>query len=281
MKTWYKYFLNYKDERTFLPKDSSFEEHMQWLKVGDAVKGYGSKKDFFKVYFFEAHPRHGYYHDYLKKNIDKGSEVLSIGSGQCVNELLLKEEGFNITCSDLDQFYKKETEKIFPDIRFIKFDITKSSSEHKFDCVISLSMFYLFDEAELLKVFTNVANSLKAGGSFIFDPGGAEDNFLTRIIDDFICVFESHLIKVAQKVIRRKHCVVTKKHQGYRTTNNEIIAIARKAGFQLKDIKCVDYISELRFRTRLFGKLPESAARLFGRPAPYVRIFHFKKTEER
>lgn len=276
MKKWHKYFLSYENEKKFLPRDETFDDHKASMHWNDSDKGYGSKEEFFKIYFYGAHPRHRFYHDYLTRKLKKEDEVLSVGSGRCVNELLLMEEGFNITCSDLDRVCQKPAENIFPHMKFFKYDAARGSCEHKFDCVISLSVFYLFDKDELLRVFAHIADSLKAGGTFIFDPGGAENNLLTKMIDDFICPSEPNLVRIARKVIKGKKSFVTKKHQGYRTTNGEIITIAGKAGFQLRDMECGDYMTELR-RSIFFQKLPDSIVGLLGRTAPYVRMFNFKK----
>jgi SAM-dependent methyltransferase len=276
MKTWYKYSLNYDNGKKFLPKDETFDDHKKSMQGYDSSKGYCSKEQFFKVYFYDGHSRHRDYHDYLKKNLKKGDEILSIGSGRCVNELLLTEEGFNITCSDLEQPCQRETMWLFPHLKFVKYDVTKAPSDHKFDSIVSLSMFYLFDEKQLFEVFKNIADGLKHGGIFVFDPGGAEDNLLTKLIDDVLCPFEAYLRVISHKVLKRENCIVTKKHQGYRAANDEIVSMANKAGFRLCDIKTDDYVTELR-RIRFFELLPEKFVGLFGRSAPYVRIFNFKK----
>ena len=276
MRAWYKYLLNEKDDGKLSPKDSSFEDHKRSMGGYDPGKGYGSKEDFFETYIYKSCPRHRFYHDYLKQNLKKREGILSIGSGRCANELLLAEEGFDITCSDLEQPCGEETRKIFANLKFIKFDIAKSPLQEKFDCIISLSVFYLFNEEELLDVFTNAANSLKPEGTFIFDPGGAEDNFSTRLIDDFMCRLEAHLRTVFRRITGRGRLFVTKKHQGYRTTDDEIVSIAARAGFRLRDRKTYDHVTELH-RIRLFELLPDKIVGLFGKQVPYVRIFNFEK----
>jgi len=277
MKIWYKHFMNYEDKKKFLPKDATFDDHKKSMDGYDSSKGYGSKEDYFRVHFYNEHPRLRRYHAYLKVHLKKDDEILSVGSGRCVNELLLAEEGFNIMCSDLEQPCKEETMRLFPCVQFMKYDVTKGPTARKFNCIFSLSMFYLFDEKQLLNVFENIANSLEPGGNFIFDPGGAKNNIITRLIDDFICPVETWLIKILQKVIKKKDCVVTKKHQGYRATNKEIISIANRAGFSLCDIKTDDYFTEFGMRSILFSRLPKGLVGLLGRSVPYVRMFCFKK----
>ncbi len=279
MKRWYKYLLNYDTDRKFMPKDEAFEDHKRSMKGYNSSKGYSSKEDFFTVHFHGAHPRHGHYHGYLINRLKKEGDILSIGSGRCVNELLLMEEGFAVTCSDLEQPCQQETMQLFPHLKFMKYDVTKGSASRKFDSVISLSMFYLFDEEELLRVFKNVRDSLKSGGTFVFDPGGAENNLITRIIDDIICPSEMLMLKFLKKLLRRENCVVTKKHHGCRTTDAEIISIARRSGFDLCDMKKYDHFTEFGMRSIFFGKMPKKMVELLGRVVPYIRMFCFKKVD--
>jgi len=276
MRRWYKYILNYESNQKFFPKDETYNDHRESMGGYKSDRGYSSKEEFFRVYFYDAHPRIKYYHDYLKQHLKKEEKTLSIGSGRCVNELLLMEDGCDIICSDLAQPCKQETLGIFPKLRFVKHDIISSLFEYKFDCIISLSLFYLFDEKYILNVFKNVAESLKSGGKFIFDIGGAEDNLCSYIIDEFICKYGTRLKKLVQNNIRQKKCVTAKKHHGYRSKNEEIISIAKMAGFTLCDIKCSDYITEIS-RNSLLSKLPKRIINIIGRPVPYVRMFNFVK----
>jgi len=277
MKTWYKYQLNYKDKARFFPKDSSFEDHKRSMQGYDSAEGYGSKEDFFKTHLYNAHPRHRYYHDYLMTHLERSGSMLSIGSGRCANELLLMDAGFNIICSDLEQPCREETMRLFPRLRFVKYDVTQGPVPGNFDTVISLSMFYLFNDKQLAAVFKNVAGGLRPGGSFILDPGGAEDNIGTRIIDDLLCPVEARSIRVLQRILKKKECVVAKKHQGYRRTDAEIVSIAGKAGFRVSDTKKHDYFTEFGMRSVFFGKMPRRVVEFLGKAVPYLRIFSFRK----
>jgi len=277
MKKWYKYSLNYKDNTRYFPKDTTFEDHKRSMRGYEPDKGYGSKEEFFKTYFYEAHPRHRHYHDYLKRHLKKGDNILSIGSGRCANELLLIEEGFDITCSDFEQPCREETIALFPGLRFIRYDVTRAPVESKVDSMVSLSMFYLFDADQLAGVFKNISDSLKPGGNFILDPGGAENNLGTRLIDEIICPLEAWLIKILHKILKNKNCVVAKKEQGYRTTDAEIMSIAKKAGFSLYDTEHKDHLTEFGMRSVILGRMPRGVVELFGRAVPHVRMFAFKK----
>lgn len=147
MRPWYKYILNYENTIRFLPKDEAC--FLQEKTTGyNLDNGYNSKEEFFKTYFYNDHPRLKHYHNYLKQNLKKGHEILSIGSGRCANELLLIEDGFNIICSDLDQPCREETLRLFPNLKFVKYDAISSSSKYKVDYIIAES----FSEIDLKRV---------------------------------------------------------------------------------------------------------------------------------
>lgn len=277
MKRWHKYQLNYKDKTRLFPKDSTFEDHKKSMQGYDSAEGYGSKEDFFKTHLYSAHPRHRHYHDYLMTHLERSGSIFSIGSGLCANELLLVDAGFNIICSDLEQPCREETMRLFPRLRFVKYDVTQGPVPGNFDTVISLSMFYLFDDKQLAAVFKNIADGLRPGGTFILDPGGAEDNIGTRIIDDILYPLEIRSIRVLQRILKKKERVVAKKHQGYRTTDAEIISIAGKAGFRLRGTEKYDYFTELGMKGVLFGTMPRRAIEFLGRAVPYIRMFNFRK----
>lgn len=274
MRKWYKYILNYENNLRLMPKDSNYDDFKKTMGY-DSDIGYGSKEEFFRVHFYNAHPRFRHYDNYLRKNLEKGKEILSIGSGRCINELLLMKDGFNIICSDIDLPCREKTLGLFPDLRFVKYDVKSSPFGHKFDAIICLCVFYSFNEDELLRVFKNASGSLKSGGKFIFDPGGAVNNIFTYINDEMICKFETNLLYIIQKV-RQRECVVVKIHQGYRSKNEEIISVARRADFSLHGLECSEYSTEIR-RSLLLNRLPMQAADVIGRLFPYVRMFTFVK----
>ena len=64
------------------------------------------------------------YDKFLKNNLKK--DIISIASGRCINELALKNNGFDIDCSDLGvpESYKK-SKKLFGNFKYMKFNILK------------------------------------------------------------------------------------------------------------------------------------------------------------
>lgn len=281
MRRWFKYLLNCSDNVKYLPIDQSFEDHARTMGGYTSDIGYTSQDDFFQVYFYNGHARLKAYAQQLSTKLERGEKILSIGSGRCVNELLLMKEGHDVICSDLTQPCKEATMKIFPNLHFVEFDIISSPFRQKVDSIISLSVFYLFDKDMLQTVFKHVAMSLNKGGKFIFDPGGATNSFWTRTMDEVICKYEAYLKAFLFGLLGRKNCVVTKKHHGYRNTNQEVVAIAESCGFKLVGVHCSDPITEverawfLRHLVKKYSPLRRLICK-FGSMMPYVRMFAFK-----
>lgn len=281
MRRWFKYLPNFSGNVKYFPIDQSFEDHARSMGEYTSDIGYTSQDDFFQVYFHDGHVRLKEYAQYLSSKFEQGEKTLSIGSGRCVNELLLMKEGYDVICSDLKQPCKEATMKIFPNLHFVEFDITSSPFPQKVDSIISLSVLYLFDKDMLQTVFKHVAMSLNKGGKFIFDTGGATDSFWTRTMDEVICKYEAYLKIFLFGLLRRKNCVVTKKHHGYRSTNQEMVSIAESRGFKLIDIHCSDPITEverswfLRHLVKKYSPLQHLICK-FGSMMPYVRMFAFE-----
>lgn len=277
MRKWYKYIVNYENNVRFVQRDEAFSDHKKSMFY-DSNIGYNSKEEFFKVYFYNGNHRCKIYNNYLRRYLKKEENILSVGSGRSINELLLIEDGFDIVCSDLELPCKEEVLRLFPNLRFVKYDVTTFPFKTKFDSVISLEMFYLFDKNTLSRVFKNVAECLKAGGRFILCPGGAEDNLFSYINDEIICNCEANLLHIVQR-LRRRECVVTKKHQGYRTKDEEIVSAAEGVGFNLCNLEKTDYLTEFGMRSILLGKVPKRIIGIIGRVIPCVRMFTFMKNQ--
>jgi len=281
MRRWFKYLLNFSDNVKYLPIDQNFADHARTMGGYTSDIGYTSQDDFFQIYFHGAHVHYREYTQYLSSKLERGGKVLSIGSGRCVNELLLMKEGYDVICSDLEQPAKEATMKIFPNLHFVQFDITSSPFSQKVDSIISLSMFYLFDKDTLQTVFKHVAMSLNKDGKFIFNCGGAANSFLTHAIDEVICKYEAYLMAFLIRTLKKKNCVVTKKHHGYRSRNQEIVSVAKSNGFKLIDIHCSEPTAEIE-RSFLLRGLAKKCSLLrylihkIGSIMPYVRMFAFE-----
>jgi SAM-dependent methyltransferase len=199
--------------------------------------------------------------------------IFSIGSGRCVNEAFLVSKGYDILCSDLEWPCKEQTLLLFPELKFMVFDVMSDTMEYRFDCVISLSMCYLFDKNDLQKAFKKIYDIIKPGGRFILDPGGAEDSAMTYFIDEIVCRFEAQIGRLKNF---RESQVVEKKWHGYRSKNYEIVSVSESVGFKPHSFKVANYTTEIE-RSRLLTGLPAVLRKVIGRHMPYVRLFTFIK----
>ena len=60
---------------------------------------YKNKELFSETYF---NNRYKSYNIIIKKFLSKKNQILSIGSGRCISELILLNDGYNIICSDME-----------------------------------------------------------------------------------------------------------------------------------------------------------------------------------
>lgn len=159
MRKWHKYFLDSTCKgRVYIPIDHGFGDHEKTMGGYKDDDAYCSKEAFLNKYFWGYHSgRLEYYDDFLRKHIEKQHDILSIASGRSANELLLGEDGYRITCSDLKTIdaYQK-TKALFPQFDFIEHDILNRPLQKKYDVIICLSLIYLFDEKDLLSFFKKV-----------------------------------------------------------------------------------------------------------------------------
>lgn len=276
MRVWYKHLVVPKTEKMHLTKDVEASEHQKTMEGFTIDTAVITKKDFFKRYYERGLRHYPFYDRYFRKNLSKDEAGLSVGSGRCVNELLLAEDGYNVVCSDL-ALYCPQLQKIFPGFKFSVLDILGSSYKEEKDFVMVLCIIYLFDEDELFKVFQNLNRSLKGGGRLFIDASAANDNFFSWLLDDVLCPADAWFQYFLKKFLRRQDNKVVRKHHGYRYSNKEVIKIAEKAGFKFVALQCGDYVTELKDRLLLFSRLPDWLVVPFGLVLPHIRMFQFIK----
>ena len=128
MRSWVKYeIVGSTDKVIKLAQDYSFSEHANTMGYYKENELGEDKSDFFNKFYYNYHSgRLLNYDKFLKKHIKKSDRVLSIASGMSANELKLLEEGYDITCSDLDKLPSYErTKNLFPEYNFFTLDILK------------------------------------------------------------------------------------------------------------------------------------------------------------
>ena len=179
MRPWYKFSLQASQRgHVDLPIDREAADHERTMGGYDTDDACRSKSDFFQRYFYGYQfNRLEYYDRFLRRHLRRGDEVLSLGSGRCANELLLLEDGYHITCSDMTTWNAyRETKVLFPQFEHIPLDILRGPSGKPYDTIMCLGLIYLFDERELYVFFRHVSQSLKIGGHLILDGAGSPDN---------------------------------------------------------------------------------------------------------
>jgi len=175
-----------------------------------------------------------------------------------------------------------EIQELFPNFKFLEFDVLQGGIDRKFDAVISLSLIYLFDERDLKLFFRNVNNLLKPGGQFILDSAGSPDKFLAYLIHEVLLKYEARLRWLLKSVLTRKRLGFVVKHHGYRWTDAEIVACAEQEGFALLEQQNYNFLTEFRRSCLLrrlikMGPCMEKIFENIGRKIPYVRMFNLKK----
>lgn len=285
MKKWFKYYLDFSIRgRKSLSIDNDFAQYCQAMGSYDADEAYSDKQAFFKKYFFDYHfGRLEDYDKFLRKCLDKNWDILSVASGRCANEMFLKENGYRITCSDLEIIKSHpELKEIFSEFEYLEINIIENPGPRRFDAIIALSLIFLFDEKNLNLFFKNAAASLKSNGHLIFDSSGSSDNLLSFLLHDIYLRFEVELLRLMIFLLKGKIHGFVKKHHGYRRTDREVIETARNNGFELVVRKNYGFLTEFK-RSIIFNKIVSKNyffERIFcviGRNIPYTRIFDFKK----
>lgn len=285
MRRWHKYSLAEEKESTpCLLIDTDFIQHAKAMGGYAADESYNNKKSFFEKYFYNYHgDRLICYDKFIRKHLSKWEETLSIGSGRCANELYLMEDGFRITCSDLEPVNYEETISLFPDFKFVKLNLLEGPTEKKYDSIICLGLIYLLDNQELSTFFKNVSESLNPKGHFILDSAGSsDDKILSNLIHDWFLKYEAMLMKITKNIFKRKKYRLIKKHHGYRRSDNEIVQLSSKARFVFREKEDYAFLTDFR-RSAILNRLINSSALLkkifcgIGKRMPYIRMFYFEK----
>lgn len=260
MREWFKYLYDRTNRgKVFKLKSSTPEEHAKDMGGYHSGSSYRSKSEFFENWYLSKQSgRLETYNNFVQRNLDKKTKVLSLARGRCAGELYLLEQGFNIVCSDLRELgIHGDSQQLFPLFKFFPLDILQSSSREKYDAITAFSLLYLFTDDELKLFFKNVSSSLSGEGILILDPGGASDNRITLFMDEFFLKCENWLVRVILFLLNKPNALIVK-HQGFRRTDNEIIAAGEEAGFVLVATEYADFLTEFR-RSRIFRYLLEKS----------------------
>lgn len=285
MRPWYKYGVDFeRSGRTRLGMDETFADHEKSMAGYGDDDAYESKEAFFNRFL------HGFqfgrlenYCDFLKNRISPERSVYSIGSGRAAVEMFLSDQGFDVTCSELERpACHAMTEKLFPGFRFAKHDILTGPAAERYDVLLCFSLIYLFDSSQLTRLCQNVAASLNPGGVFILDSAGAPDNRLAAFLHEGLLRWET-IGKCWLHRLSGNPAELVEKHFGFRHSDTEIVESARRSGFALRARKDYAFLSDFRRSAilyRIINPDPLSPTGRFfsklGRRVPYTRMFEFQ-----
>jgi hypothetical protein len=232
MITGYKYYLNPRSASDIvLTVDSNVKEFCDTM---------GYNNDDFKTAdeFIEKLCRKDWVvlmHEQLLKYVDKKRMTLGLGSGFGEHEFLLHKKGYNVIASDIVPELNIKTNSIFTEFKVITLDILKDNvktalQEHmrvknieKYD-LLDTGLLSYYNNQQALLIFKKFYDNLPAGCNLIFISRYRD--YIGASILEKLLYFEGRL-----KSFIKKEGLIIKQH-GYRRTDNEIIEMAQKVGFE-------------------------------------------------
>ena len=281
MQRWRKYLIESgkgfgcHEDTVFGPKG----ERGQGCEEKDA---YVSAESFFDRFRYDRY-RH------YEKVIDgwvAGRRVFSVSSGRGINEMLLKEKGFDVTCSDvaIPRCYE-EMKELFGEFDYRLFDLMRDTPPAGQDAILWLSSLFIFEREAVEAAFRKLADGLKPGGRLIIDVGGPEASWRTWLYHEVFLMAECYAYLLYHRLIARGEAEpwrVARLFHGHRWRNGEIVEMARKAGLEMQCMYVADYRTELNRSTFLktergkSGLVRRLLTALVG-GVPYIRVFVFQK----
>ena len=262
------------------PKNKVYEDFAKEMGGYDVDDSYQSKESFFQKYF---QGRYVDWDNYLRRNLHKDDEVLSIASGRCINELKLLNDGYSISCSDLKIVPSYDASiQLFGTFPFLVLDILREHPDKEYDGIICLGFGYSLNKDDLDKFFRNINKGLSLGKCLFLDSGGGRENLFSLFWDVLYLPIEYKIFSFIYKLIGKRGKILVKSNHGFRRTDKDIVESARRSGFEFVSQEDFDFLDEFRRSILLTGiiKRSSTAQRIFsilGRWNPYIRMFKFKK----
>lgn len=288
MRKWYKFSVDSTQSGTvFLTQDQDFIDHQNAMGGYQADEAYRDRKTYFEKYFFGyQYRRFEYYNDFLRKALNKRQNILSVASGRCTNELYLMQDGYRITCSDLDYFSAyQQAKKIFPDLQFKRLDCLRDPFPRGFEAVVVLSLIYLFNQDQFMTLLKKINAALPLGGTLVLDSAGSPDNPISHFINEGFLKFEMLLRREIKSLLKRRRYGLAIKDFGYRRSDADILQAAEQTGFRLIQKQEYAFLTEFRRSLILNSLIPpvpvvERLWSVLGKKIPYVRMFQFEKVND-
>jgi len=211
--------------------------------MGYGRRRYGSAEEFLGAH---ASAWVAELHQVLAELLDRARTVLSIGSGECEHELPFVLDGYQILATDLVES-AQETQRLFPVLRFSRFDVFHPAPIGRFDDVLVTGLDFYFSDREFAILLCNIRSLLNPGGRLIFTLR-YRDNLGTWLIDRLGIPLCCVLLRGIDRVTKQTSVHMLKPH-GFRRSLTEIRQAAMAAGFRIGRIRHAGFGVEL---TRIY-----------------------------
>ncbi|GEM_PF-3395216 len=146
------------------------EEHAYAVEKEFGDTHFKTKDDLLRWYLqgnWNKLPSLSFLIEHIIKN--RYQNVLSLGSGQCVLEYLLKlslTEDVAVVASDFDAYFIKKAKQFFPEITAVTFDLFREDMndlenkvKRKFDLAVFFFSAYVMDDRQLVNIFSGLKKS--------------------------------------------------------------------------------------------------------------------------
>jgi SAM-dependent methyltransferase len=191
--------------------------------------------------------------DIIKRQ--KYRNILSMGSGSCVIEYLLKlclPEELNVVCCDFNQFLVRKTQKLFPELNVFEFNFFEDNiadifleSKIEFDMVIFFGSAFVMDNDKFVKLFSDLKRMPSSfHGRHIIDFHAGYIDF-KRVVAELLCpslIYNTNIRRLLGKDPAPKSYLFGKetinfngKFIGYSRSRNELRKLYKLSGWNIKN----------------------------------------------
>lgn len=279
MKVFYKYWVEPGNGKEFRSIEHNFQSHSSATQGYEVDETYKSKQSFLMKWFCGKYVT---YDSFIKGFVSQKDNILSIASGRCINELVLIEEGYNVTCSDLDipKSYIP-SENLFKEFAFEKLNILEEAPSRIYDAIICIGLVWAFNKDEMAVFFKNVHKGIKDRGLLIIELSLSPDNFLSFLLYDIYLRAESNVLRLIAPMFGKSFKRIKEVH-GYRYKTKEIIQIANDNRFEVIDFLSCEPLLEFQrspILSRLIAKFSfiSKLLTLSGANIPNSRLFALRR----
>ncbi|MBI5240580.1 MAG: hypothetical protein HY926_08915 [Elusimicrobia bacterium] len=287
LKTHLREGLRLRDSLAISPRDQSYEDHEKGMEGYDVARA-SSPETILRSYFYGA--QYGRlercYGFICECAFPAGQPILSLACGNCAIETKLLMDGRDLVLSDLSRGgFVDAVLRLFPSARFGSLDILAGGRlpGKRPQIVLAMNLIYLFDAAQLSRMFGNIRGLLPEGGHLVLDSAGSPPHWLPVFIKNHWTFWEGYPRAVLKSLKTRRRYWPQRQDFGWMHESEEIVSSAEAQGFRL--VKRRDYCHGIDFARiypiyKLLSVFPAlmPAFALCGRilGIPHTRMFLFE-----